>query len=72
MRGSGHNARLRHIALAIGNVDREMMWRLALPGAVGAFSAPSSSPLPVHLAHPAVSVFLFMLGVTVLIRFAQA
>ena len=48
------------------------MWRLALPGAVGAFfGALFLSSLPVHMARPAVSAFLFILGVAVLIRFAR-
>lgn len=55
-----------------GNVDRDMMWRLALPGAVGAFcGALFLSWLPVHLARPGVSAFLFLLGVIVLIRFSR-
>lgn len=55
-----------------GNVDREMTWRLALPGAVGAFcGAVFLSRLPVHLARPGVSIFLFLLGIVVLFRFAR-
>src|SRR5690606_331274 len=53
-----------------GNVDREMMWRLGVPGAIGAFcGALFLSSLPVHLARPGVSAFLLILGITVLVRF---
>jgi len=55
-----------------GNVDRAVVWRLALPGAIGAFAgAFVLSSLPVALARPLVSAFLLALGVTVLIRFAR-
>lgn len=55
-----------------GNVDREMMWRLGVPGAIGAFcGALFLSSLPVHLARPGVSAFLLILGITVLVRFAR-
>ena len=55
-----------------GNVDVEMAWRLAIPGAVGAFlGALFLTSLPVHLARPAISVFLFFLGTVVLFRFAR-
>lgn len=55
-----------------GNVDPEMTWRLAVPGAVGAFlGALFLSSLPVHLARPGVSAFLFLLGLVVLLRFVR-
>ena len=52
-----------------GNVDWEVTRRLALPGAVGAFAgALFLSNLPVNLARPAVSAFLLVLGIVVLLR----
>lgn len=52
-----------------GNVNFEMTWRLALPGAAGAFAgALFLSSLPVHVARPAVAGFLILLGVVVLVR----
>lgn len=55
-----------------GNVDFGMTWRLAIPGAVGAFlGAIFLTSIPVHLARPAISMFLFLLGVVVLARFAR-
>lgn len=55
-----------------GNVDREMTWGLAIPGAAGAFlGAIFLSSLPVHLARPGVSAFLFLLGIVVLVRFLR-
>lgn len=55
-----------------GNVDRRLMWRLAFPGAIGAFlGALFLSSIPVHLARPGVSAFLFLLGVVVLVRFLK-
>lgn len=52
-----------------GNVDRRMMWRLALPGSVGAFlGALFLSSIPVHVARPVVSMVLFLLGVVVVVR----
>lgn len=53
-----------------GNVDRVMMWRLAIPGALGAFlGALCLSSLPVAVARPAVSLILLALGIVVLMRF---
>lgn len=56
-----------------GNVDGRMMWRLALPGALGAFAgALCLSSLPVALARPAVSLLLLALGLVVLMRFFRS
>ncbi|HEY8417720.1 MAG TPA: sulfite exporter TauE/SafE family protein [Limnochordales bacterium] len=56
-----------------GNVDRGMMWRLGVPGAVGAFlGAWLLTLLPVEAARVGVAGFLFLLGVVVLVRFVRA
>lgn len=54
-----------------GNVDYRLTWRLGLPGAAGAFlGALLLSSVPAHLARPAVSAILLVLGIFVLVRFA--
>ena len=56
-----------------GNVDRRMVWRLGVPGAVGGFlGAVLLASLPVQAARIGVSAFLLILGVTVLVRFLRA
>ncbi|MFO7310626.1 MAG: sulfite exporter TauE/SafE family protein [Bacillota bacterium] len=56
-----------------GNVDRRMVWRLGVPGAVGAFlGALLLASLPVQAARVGVSGFLLLLGVVVLVRFLRA
>lgn len=55
-----------------GNLDFDMTWRLAVPGAVGAFlGAVFLTSIPVHLARPGVSAFLVLLGIVVLVRFLR-
>jgi uncharacterized membrane protein YfcA len=54
-----------------GNVDwRAVRW-LALPGAIGAFSgAVFLSSIPAEMITPFIAVFLLLLGVYILVRFA--
>ncbi|MBA4495517.1 sulfite exporter TauE/SafE family protein [Paenactinomyces guangxiensis] len=53
-----------------GNVDKEIVWKLTVPGSVGAFAgACFLSRLPGELVKPYVSAFLFLLGVYVFVRF---
>lgn len=55
-----------------GNVDRNVVMRLIVPGSVGAFvGACFLSSLPGHLVKPYVSGFLFLLGLYVLLRFVR-
>ncbi|MDG4657411.1 sulfite exporter TauE/SafE family protein [Ectobacillus antri] len=56
--------------IKFGNVDRHMVLRLILPGAVGAFvGACFLSNLPGDLVKPYVSLFLLTLGIYILFRF---
>src|SRR5690606_28000056 len=56
-----------------GNVDPGIVWRLAVPGALGAFAgAFFLAALPIEWARPGVSAFLMVLGVVVLVRFLRA
>jgi uncharacterized membrane protein YfcA len=53
-----------------GNVNREIVVRLAIPGAIGAFlGAVTLSHVSAELARPVVSIFLAALGVLLLVRF---
>lgn len=55
-----------------GNVDRNVVLRLIVPGSLGAFvGACFLSSLPGHLVKPYVSGFLFLLGLYVLLRFVR-
>jgi len=55
-----------------GNVDPGIIWRLAIPGALGAFvGAFFLAALPIEWARPGVSAFLLVLGVVVLVRFLR-
>lgn len=55
----------------LGNLDRKLVLALALPGAVGAFlGAVLVAVVPVDVARPVVTVFLFTLGSVILLRFA--
>ncbi|WP_124726939.1 sulfite exporter TauE/SafE family protein [Staphylospora marina] len=58
--------------IRFGNVDKETVWKLTVPGAVGAFSgATFLSHLPGDLVKPYVAGFLFLLGCYVLVRFLR-
>lgn len=55
--------------LALGNVDRRLLFRLALPGAIGAaIGAYVLTTLPVEIARPLVAVYLFIMGCLILRR----
>jgi uncharacterized membrane protein YfcA len=55
-----------------GNVDRRITIYLALPGAVGAFlGAVAISLISAAAAKPFIAVFLFMLGLSILLRFVR-
>jgi uncharacterized protein len=52
------------------NVDRDMILKLTIPGAIAAFiGAAFLSSIPGDLIKPFVSIFLLLLGVYILIRF---
>ncbi|MGM7722360.1 sulfite exporter TauE/SafE family protein [Metabacillus sp. Hm71] len=56
--------------IKFGNVDKQTVYRLIIPGSIGAFlGATFLSNLPGDLAKPYISTFLLLLGVYVLIRF---
>ncbi|MGP7819185.1 sulfite exporter TauE/SafE family protein [Niallia sp. 01092] len=56
--------------IKFGNVDKQTVYRLIIPGAIGAFlGATFLSNLPGDLAKPYISLFLLALGAYVLIRF---
>lgn len=56
--------------IKFGNVDKKMVYKLIIPGSVGAFlGATFLSNIPGEVAKPYVSIFLLVLGVYVLIRF---
>lgn len=55
----------------LGNVDRRLVWRLGVPGAVGAFlGATLLSHLSTAAAAPIMAGILAALGVYILVRFA--
>lgn len=56
--------------IKFGNVDKQTVYRLIIPGSIGAFlGATFLSNLPGDLAKPYISIFLLLLGAYVLIRF---
>ncbi|MFN2747270.1 MULTISPECIES: sulfite exporter TauE/SafE family protein [Bacillus] len=56
--------------IKFGNVDKQTLKRLVIPGSIGAFlGAAFLSNIPGELAKPYISMFLLVLGVYVLIRF---
>lgn len=56
--------------IKFGNVDKQTVVRLVIPGSIGAFlGATFLSNIPGDLAKPYISIFLLALGVYVLIRF---
>lgn len=55
-----------------GNVDRAVLMRIALPGAIGAFvGATVLAGLSTQMARPWASLLLFLLGIYVMIRFIR-
>ncbi len=56
--------------IKFGNVDKNMVFKLIIPGSIGAFlGATFLSNIPGDLAKPYVSIFLLLLGAYVLFRF---
>jgi uncharacterized protein len=56
--------------IKFGNVDKQTVVRLVIPGSIGAFlGATFLSNIPGELAKPYISIFLLALGVYVLVRF---
>ncbi|WP_147532849.1 sulfite exporter TauE/SafE family protein [Bacillus marasmi] len=56
--------------IKFGNVDKKIVYKLIIPGSVGAFlGATFLSNIPGEIAKPYVSIFLLLLGVYVLFRF---
>jgi len=56
--------------IKFGNVDKQTVFRLIIPGSIGAFAgATFLSNIPGDIAKPYISLFLLLLGVYVLIRF---
>ncbi|MFJ7938818.1 sulfite exporter TauE/SafE family protein [Peribacillus sp. NPDC096622] len=56
--------------MKFGNVDRQALLKLIIPGSIGAFvGACFLSNLPGNVVRPYISIFLFILGVYVLFRF---
>ncbi|MFE4811472.1 sulfite exporter TauE/SafE family protein [Peribacillus simplex] len=56
--------------MKFGNVDRQALLKLIIPGSIGAFAgACFLSNLPGNVVRPYISIFLFILGVYVLFRF---
>ena len=56
--------------IKFGNVDKQTVYRLIIPGSIGAFAgATFLSNLPGDLAKPYISLFLLLLGAYVLLRF---
>jgi uncharacterized protein len=52
------------------NVDKRILWKLTIPGAISAFiGAAFLSSLPGDKIKPFISIFLILLGVYILIRF---
>lgn len=56
--------------IKFGNVDRQVVLRLILPGSIGAFAgACFLSSLPGEIVKPYISIFLILLGIYILYRF---
>lgn len=56
----------------LGNVDKRVLWRIAIPGGVGAFTgATVLAGLSTQAARPWASAILLVLGVYVLVRFLR-
>ncbi|HMR23667.1 MAG TPA: sulfite exporter TauE/SafE family protein, partial [Micropruina sp.] len=55
----------------LGNVDWSLVWKLGVPGAVGAFAgATFLSQLSTDWAKPGMAIILALLGLYILLRFA--
>ncbi len=53
----------------LGNVDRDLVWRLAVPGSIGgAFGAYMLTHVPVSTVRPIVSAYLLVMGAFILWR----
>ncbi|GAB1786268.1 sulfite exporter TauE/SafE family protein [Priestia aryabhattai] len=56
--------------MKFGNVDRQALFKLIIPGSIGAFiGACFLSNMPGDMVKPYISLFLLMLGIYVVIRF---
>ncbi|MDQ0218772.1 sulfite exporter TauE/SafE family protein [Peribacillus cavernae] len=56
--------------IKFGNVDKQAVFRLIIPGSIGAFAgACFLSNLPGDVAKPYIALFLLLLGIYVLVRF---
>ena len=56
--------------IKFGNVDKKMVYKLIIPGSIGAFvGATFLSHVPGNLVKPYVSLFLLILGIYVMTRF---
>lgn len=56
--------------IRFGNVDKQVVYKLIIPGSIGAFlGACFLGSIPGHLVKPYVSIFLLLLGVYVIYRF---
>ena len=56
--------------MKFGNVDRQALFKLIIPGSIGAFiGACFLSNVPGDMVKPYISLFLLMLGIYVIIRF---
>lgn len=56
--------------IRFGNVDKQVVWRLMIPGAVGAFlGACFLSSIPGDIIKSYISIFLLLLGIHVIYRF---
>ncbi|ALC81239.1 MULTISPECIES: sulfite exporter TauE/SafE family protein [Bacillus] len=53
-----------------GNVDKQLLWRLIIPGSISAFlGAAFLSNLNGEVLKPFISLFLFLMGIYIIIRF---
>jgi uncharacterized membrane protein YfcA len=56
--------------IRFGNVDKNVVYKLIIPGSIGAFlGACFLGSIPGHIVKPYVSFFLLLLGVYVIYRF---
>ncbi|UAL51540.1 MULTISPECIES: sulfite exporter TauE/SafE family protein [Metabacillus] len=56
--------------IKFGNVDKQAVYKLIIPGSIGAFAgAAFLSNLPGDLAKPFIAIFLLVLGLYVMLRF---